>query len=125
MIEMVVEWESVPLVPMIVIVNGWSEGRMPRVLTVSVEVDPVGLGEKVAEVTPCGSVPVERLTLPVKPPIGVIVTVNVVEPVVGTVADAGLTLIEKSPPVCDGAWTVSVAPTECTTVPLVPVIVNA
>ena len=53
----VVEWESVPLVPVIVIENGWSEGRMPTVVTVSVEVDAVGFGEKVAEVTPCGSVP--------------------------------------------------------------------
>ena len=85
-----------------------------------IDVDAVALGEEKIDVA---ALLFASATWPENPPLPVIVTVKVVEPVLGTVAELGETLIEKSP-VAETECTTRLAATECTTEPLVPVIVN-
>jgi hypothetical protein len=90
------------------------------VLTVSVDEFAVvgfGLNEAVA---PAGSPDRLKVTLPVKPPLRVIVTVNVVlAPWVMVLDDGDADRVKLA-----GELTTSVTVVECTMVPLVPVMLN-
>ena len=78
-------------------------------------------GAKLA-LAPVGSPLALRLTVPVKPPLGVIVEVYVVALPACTVCDAGVALTAKSP--TTGALTTSETEAVCVSVPSVPVIVS-
>ncbi len=74
------EW--LPLVPVIVIRAGARRCPTALVVSVRIDVDAVGLGEKEIDI-PRGGVLFASATWPEKPPLPVIVTVKVVEPVAG------------------------------------------
>src|SRR5450432_2193874 len=119
--ERVTVCESAPLVPVIVIRVGARLCESPLVVSVRIEVEVAGFGEKENDI-PRGGEPTESVTGLEKPPLVVIETVNVVEPVPGTVAEAGVTLSEKSPGA--GGCTTRLAATECVSAPFVTVMVN-
>jgi hypothetical protein len=112
--EKVVEWESVPLVPVTVTVN------VPLADAVHDSVDvpePVTLvGERVQDSPVDGNTAAVRLTTPVKPLTEVTVIVDVAVPPTLIDADVGLAAMVKS-------VTVSVTVAVCVIDPLVPVIV--
>ena len=113
------EWSSEPLLPVIGIVNV-PGAAVELTARVSVEVVVAGFGEKPLRLTPAGSVPVPRLTEPLKPLRSCTVRVYATDPEVPefTVPTCEPTLSEKSG--C-GA-TVSVALTEWLSEALMPVI---
>jgi hypothetical protein len=115
-------WLRAPLVPVIVSVKvpvaALSPVRVRVVLPDPATVD----GLKLA-VMPGGTPLAVKLTLPVKPPVGVIVTMKLAELPCEMVCDEGNAEIEKSPPPPTG-FTTSVPVAECTRLPLVPVIVS-
>lgn len=119
----VVECESVPDVP--VIVSVYVPAAVAAVvLTVRVELpEPpaTDAGAKLA-LAPAGSPLALRLTVPVKPPLGVIVVVYVVALPACTVCDAGVAPMAKSP--TTGALTTSETDAVCVRTPSVPVIVS-
>jgi len=110
---------SEPLTPVIV------SAYVPRgveldVLTVSVEALPVGFGLK--EPDALGGRPLtDSVTAPLKPPLGVTVTVYTALEPRGTFCDEGAADSEKS--AAAGAVTTSVTVVECVSVGLVPVTV--
>src|SRR5207247_2068351 len=87
----VVEWVTLPLVPVIVIVD---VAAGVEVVTVKVDVDEVGFGEKLPP-APEGRPLDVRVTDPA-PPVGTTVTSYVVEPPAVTVRDDGVAEIVKS-----------------------------
>jgi len=115
----VTEWVSVPLVPVIESVE-LPMGVLPWVVTVRVELAPgaieVGLNEGLA---PLGRPLAERLTVPVNPFTAPTLTVYLILPPGVTVFVPGAAAKVKS-----GFATSRVTPVECTSEPLVPVIVK-
>lgn len=116
--------DSVPLVPVMVIVGRLKNGTPLPVVTVSVELPVVGFVEN-EPLIPDGKPDAERVTGPENPFDGVTVTVNVLVAGGITVRELGDTEIEKSAGGPTGTdWTTSVAENERVVEPLVPVIVN-
>lgn len=94
------------------------------VLTVRVELpEPLVIeaGAKLA-LAPAGSPLALRLTVPVKPPLGVMVVEYEVALPACTVCDAGVALMAKSP--TTAAFTTSETEAVCVSVPSLPVIVS-
>ena len=81
----------------------------------------IDAGAKLA-LAPAGSPLALRLTVPVKPPLGVMVVVYVVALPAWTVCDAGVALTAKSP--TTGALTTRETEAVCVRVPSLPVIVS-
>jgi hypothetical protein len=119
----VVEWTNAPSAPVIVKVYV-PAGVAVVVLTVRVELpEPpvIDEGTKLA-LAPVGNPLTLRLTVSVKPPLGVIVAVYEVPLPAWTVCEAGVAVMEKSPTI--GAVTTSETEAVWVNVPSVPVIVN-
>lgn len=115
------EWEIEPLVPLIVRTNVPTEAFRFGVIVNVVDPDPVtvvGLNE--ADVRD-GRPVTEKLTVPVKPFTGAIVTENVVDDFLATVREVGVTERVKS---AEGEVTTSVTAAVCVRVPSVAVIVR-
>ena len=120
----VVECESEPLVPVILIVALVKNGIPLPEVTVNVVLDVTGFVAN-EPLMPAGNPEAESVTGPEKPLLGEIETVNVLVAGGITVRDDGDTEIEKSGGGPVGTdWTTRLACTVCVVDPLVPVIVN-
>ena len=106
--DTVVEWVRLPLVPVMVMVNVPVGVPPAAPVKVSVEVPdpPVTLAGLKLALTPVGNAPVDSETVPVNPPVEVMVMVVVAEPLLGIVRLEGDALMLKSP--VPGALTVRV-----------------
>jgi len=102
----VVVWVRLPLIPVIVMVNVPVGVPPPAPVNVSVDVPdpPVTLAGLKLALTPDGNALVDSETVPVNPPVEVIVMVVVAEPLLDIVRLEGDALMLKSP--VPGALTV-------------------
>jgi hypothetical protein len=120
----VVECDSEPLAPVILIVARVKNGILLADVTVNVVLDVIGFVAN-EPLMPAGNPDAESVTGPENPLLGVIETVKVLVVGGNTVRDVGDTEIEKSGGGPVGTdCTTRVAETECVSDPLVPVIVN-